>query len=76
MITVRCKECGKELTSTSKVQFCGCPNQMRVVDNKVGAVDLDKVVMVSKRRDADAKFVDWTLKSNKEEWSSGLWHWS
>ena len=47
MITVRCKECGKELTSTSKVQFCGCPNQMRVVDNKVGAVDLDKVVMVS-----------------------------
>lgn len=47
MITVRCKECGKELTSSSKVQFCGCPNQMRVVDNKVGAVDLDKVVMVS-----------------------------
>ena len=47
MITVRCKECGTELTSTSKVQFCGCPNQMRVVDDKVGAVDLSKVVMVS-----------------------------
>ena len=47
MITVRCKECRKELTSTSKVQFCGCPNQMRVVDDKVGAVDLSKVVMVS-----------------------------
>ena len=47
MITVRCKECGTELTSTSKVQFCGCPNQMRVVDDKVGAVDLTKVVMVS-----------------------------
>tara|TARA_R100001163_G_C4997230_1_gene147707 strand:+ start:247 stop:495 length:249 start_codon:yes stop_codon:yes gene_type:complete len=47
MITVRCKECGAELTSTSKVQFCGCPNQMRVVDNKVGANDLDKVVMVT-----------------------------
>ena len=47
MITVRCKECGKELTSTSNVQFCGGPNQMRVVDDKVGAVDLDKVVMVS-----------------------------
>jgi hypothetical protein len=30
----------------------------------------------TKRRDVDAKFVDWTLKSNKEEWSSGLWHWS
>ena len=47
MIVVRCKECGTELTSTSKVQFCGCPNQMRVVDDKVGAVDLSKVVMVS-----------------------------
>ena len=47
MITVRCKECRKELTSTSKVQFCGCPNQMRVVENKVGANDLSKVVMVS-----------------------------
>ena len=43
MITVRCKQCGKELISTSKIQFCGCPNQMRVVDDKVGAVDLDKV---------------------------------
>ncbi len=47
MITVRCKECRKELTSTSKIQFCGCPNQMSVVDNKIGAKDLDKVVMVS-----------------------------
>ena len=51
MITVRCKECRTELTSTSKVQFCGCPNEMRVVDNKVGAVDLDKVVMVSYNRE-------------------------
>ena len=47
MITVRCKECGKELISTSKIQFCGCPNQMSVVDNKVGATDMDKVVMIS-----------------------------
>ena len=47
MITVRCKECKAELTSSSKTQFCGCPNQMSVVDNKVGANDLDKVVMVS-----------------------------
>ena len=46
MITVRCKQCGTELTSSSKVQFCGCPNQMRVVDDKVGAIDLDEVVMV------------------------------
>ena len=47
MITIRCKECKTELTSTSKIQFCGCPNQMSIVDNKVAANDLDKVVMVS-----------------------------
>ena len=47
MITIRCKECKKELTSSSKIQFCGCPNQMSLVDNKIGAKDLDKVVMVT-----------------------------
>ena len=58
MITVRCKECRTELTSTSKIQFCGCPNQMSVVDNKVGAKDLDKVVMVSNNvgRNIDSHF--------------------
>ena len=47
MIIVRCKECGVALTSTSKIQFCGCPNQTSVVDDKVGAIDLDKVVMIN-----------------------------
>ena len=47
MLTARCKACRKELTSTSKVQFCGCPNQMRVVDDTVGTVDLSLVVLVN-----------------------------
>ena len=51
MIKVRCLSCNKELVSTSKVQFCGCPNQMSVVDNKIGAKDLDKVMMVSNNRE-------------------------
>ena len=46
MLTARCKMCNRELTSTSKVQFCGCPNQMKVVDDTVGAIDLDQVVLV------------------------------
>ena len=68
MITVRCKECGTELTSTSKVQFCGCPNQMRVVDDKVGAVDLDKVVMVSNNieRKIDSHFSREELQYQEE----------
>ena len=45
MLTARCKLCNVELESTSKVQFCGCPNQMRVVDDHVGAIDLDQVVL-------------------------------
>ena len=51
MITIRCKECNTELTSSSKVQYCGCPNQMKLVDNKIGAIDLDKVVMVTYDRE-------------------------
>ena len=68
MIVVRCKECGTELTSSSKVQFCGCPNQMRVVDNKVGAVDLDKVVMVSNNieRRIDSHFSKEELQYQEE----------
>jgi len=47
-----------ELVSTSKVQFCGCPNQMSVVGNKIGAKDLNKVVMISnnKERKIDSHF--------------------
>jgi len=51
MITVRCKQCRTELTSTSKSQCCGCPNQMRLIEDKVGAVDLSQVVMVSYDRE-------------------------
>ena len=39
--------CNVELTSTSKVQFCGCPNQMSVVDDVVGAIDLNEVVLTN-----------------------------
>ena len=57
MLRVRCKECNTELTSSSKVQFCGCPNQMRVVDDKVGAVDLDQVVMLDSHKKNESKNV-------------------
>ena len=35
------------MTSSNKLQFCGCPNQMSLLGNKVGAKDLDTVVMVT-----------------------------
>ena len=47
MTTVRCKNCNVKLTSTSKVQCCGCDNQMMIVDDKIGAVNLDLVEIVN-----------------------------
>ena len=47
MITVRCRDCNKELTSTNKTQTCGCPNMMTVKGDSVSAVDLSRVVMVN-----------------------------
>ena len=47
MTTVRCKNCNVELTSTSKVQCCGCDNKMMIVDDKIGAVNLDLVEIVN-----------------------------
>ncbi len=45
MLSVRCKQCNTELTSSSKTQVCGCPNMMTITDDAVSAVDLKKVVI-------------------------------
>jgi len=51
MIVVRCKECGKEITSQpGKTQACGCPNMMTVNDDVVTAVDLTRTIMVRSNR--------------------------
>ena len=47
MITIRCKECNKEIISSNKTQVCGCPNMMSVNEDKVSARDLSKVVMIN-----------------------------
>ena len=58
MITVRCKECGKELTSdTGKTLSCGCPNMTTLKGDVVTAVDLNNVIMI---------------RSNEERGSNGF----
>ena len=58
MITVRCKECGKEIsTNTGKTISCGCPNMATLNGDRLTAVDLNNVVMV---------------RSHEEERSQGL----
>ena len=57
MISVRCKECNKELHSTSKVQYCGCPNMMKVVDDTVSANDLSKVIVTKTEKNIKYKSI-------------------
>jgi hypothetical protein len=45
MLSVRCKQCNTELTSSNKTQVCGCPNMMTITGDAVSAVDLKKVVI-------------------------------
>ena len=47
MLSVRCKMCRKELTSTTKTQCCGCRNQMTVREGKITAVDLSEVILIN-----------------------------
>ena len=44
MLTVRCKDCGKEVTENTG--SCGCPNMVRVNGDVITAIDLTRTVMV------------------------------
>ena len=47
MISIRCKDCNKEITSTNKTQVCGCPNMATIRGDKISALDLSRVVMLN-----------------------------
>lgn len=48
MISIRCKCCNKEVHGTSgKAKSCGCPNLATVRDDKISAVDLNDVIIIS-----------------------------
>ena len=46
MLVVQCKDCLKELSSSSQSKSCGCPNMMTIKGDSVTAVDLSRVVMI------------------------------
>ena len=58
MITVRCRDCNKEISSSSgRSQSCGCPNMVTIKGDIVTAIDLDRTIMVqsnSKREESNA----------------------
>ena len=48
MISIRCKDCNKELTGhPPKTVTCGCPNMATIRGDKVSAVDLSRIVMLN-----------------------------
>ena len=50
MLTAKCLECGNILRSSGKTKFCGCTNQMRVLDDLIGAIDMKKVVLLNYKK--------------------------
>ena len=48
MISIRCKDCNKEITGhPTKTITCGCPNMATIRGDKISAVDLSRVVMLN-----------------------------
>jgi len=48
MISIRCKDCNREITGhPSKTVTCGCPNMATIRGDKISALDLSKVVMLN-----------------------------
>jgi len=57
MIEVRCKLCNTELKShQTQTRCCGCTNMVTVVGDKITALDLSKVVMISTYKNAEKKY--------------------
>jgi hypothetical protein len=52
MLTIRCKDCNKELTShPTQTKCCGCLNMATVKGDKISALDLSRVIIVNSDRD-------------------------
>ena len=67
MLVVRCKSCGKELSSDNgKSQCCGCSNMTSIVGDKITAVDLSQAVIVKLR--VDEKSNQTSLSNSDIEW--------
>jgi len=58
MLSIRCKDCNKELTSHPiKTVSCGCPNMATVCGDKITAVDLSRVIMLNSTKEVSKSAV-------------------
>ena len=52
MLSIRCKECHKEVIGhLTQARSCGCPNMATIQGDKITAVDLNKVIMLNSGKD-------------------------
>jgi hypothetical protein len=48
MLSIRCKDCNKELVGhSSKTVTCGCSNMATIRGDRISALDLSRVVMLN-----------------------------
>ena len=65
MLSIRCKECGREVSGhPTQARSCGCPNMATVKGDSITAVDLNKVVMLNsvKNREKDNSLTPFDLQ--------------
>ena len=69
MLSIRCKECGREVSGhPTQARSCGCPNMATVKGDSITAVDLNKVVMLNsgKRIEKDNSLTPGDLQWQEE----------
>ena len=69
MLSIRCKECGREVSGhPTQARSCGCPNMATVMGDSITAVDLNKVVMLNsgKRMEKDNSLTPGDLQWQEE----------
>ena len=58
MVSIRCKDCNKELIGhPTKTITCGCPNMATIRGDKISAVDLSRIVMLNSHKENQNKNV-------------------
>ena len=66
MLSIRCKECGREVSGhPTQARSCGCPNMATVMGDSITAVDLNRVVMLNS---AQKVIKDNTLTPSDLQW--------
>ena len=48
MLTIRCKDCNREVVGhVSQSKCCGCPNMATIKGDKISALDLSRIIMLN-----------------------------